>query len=272
MNYNPIYVFIDGKEPRFTNDPIIENGRTLIEFRPVFEELGLTVGWEQSTRKITGKNTGLTVEMIIGSKTAYVNGKRVSLEVAPRVVDGRTLVPLRFVAENSGKKVQWNSNVRMIIINDGNFERANFNMTINDLNQQFVNNAKNGKLGPFEHSKIVNRSLGEVVNKFGFPDRRHNGTPASDDVPAISYGNYYISFLGDYNTHHLIRPKATRIGMFFDNRVTNQMVINRLGQPDSKDYGMDAYLTYNLGQYNLVVTTNDLNSNANIQNISISRN
>ncbi|MGO4889562.1 copper amine oxidase N-terminal domain-containing protein [Anaerobacillus sp. MEB173] len=272
FDYDPIYVFIDGKEPKFTNDPIIEKGTTLIEFRPVFEELGLKVGWNQKSKKITGEKSGLKIEMTLGNKTATVNGNKVQLQVAPKVVDGRTLVPLRFVGEASGKKVQWNGNVRMILINDGKYEKINTAFTVGELNDSFLQGVANGRLGAFEYSKVVGLPLGEVVNRYGFPDARHNGTPASDDVPSIRYGNYFITFLGnDTRQHHLKRPYAYGLNLFFDENVTNRAIVNALGDPDDADYGMHAYYTYYLGNYNLVMTASSLEYSDYFYYMSISK-
>ncbi|ERN52061.1 hypothetical protein A33I_18380 [Alkalihalophilus marmarensis DSM 21297] len=60
FDHDPIYVFIDGKEPAFTNEPFFQNGTTLIEFRPVFELLGLQVGWDQ--RRLQEKNKALRLK------------------------------------------------------------------------------------------------------------------------------------------------------------------------------------------------------------------
>jgi internalin A len=112
----PIEVFIEGKKIEFTVQPTIENGTTLVPFRPVFESVGLDIVWDGTKGVVTGKKKDLTLELQLDSKTASINGKLKLLEVAPRLVDGQTVVPLRFVVEAMGKEVRWDSDTRTIQI------------------------------------------------------------------------------------------------------------------------------------------------------------
>lgn len=59
---------------------------------------------------------GLKIEMWIGNKIALVNGKTIELDIPPEIKDGRTLVPMRFVAENIGAKITWYAQEKKIII------------------------------------------------------------------------------------------------------------------------------------------------------------
>ncbi|MDQ2085854.1 copper amine oxidase N-terminal domain-containing protein [Herbivorax sp. ANBcel31] len=97
--------------------PIIENGRTLVPFRAIFEELGFDIKWDGSTRSITATRQGTEIKLQIDNKTAFVNGSSGQLDVAPTIQEDRTLVPLRFVAESSGAFVDWDGEERSISIN-----------------------------------------------------------------------------------------------------------------------------------------------------------
>ncbi len=97
--------------------PFIENGRTLVPFRTIFEELGFNVNWNGTTKSITATRQGTTINLQINNPNASVNGKTVVLDVAPTIQKDRTLVPLRFVAENSGAFVDWNAENKTITIN-----------------------------------------------------------------------------------------------------------------------------------------------------------
>jgi len=85
-------------------------------FRDIFEALGLTVAWDASTRTVTGTKEGKTIQLFIGSNIAIVDGQTVSLDAPPVVVKGTTLAPLRFVAEASGLKVQWDGAKNQVLI------------------------------------------------------------------------------------------------------------------------------------------------------------
>jgi len=96
--------------------PMIYNSRTLIPIRAVFEAMGGTVGYNDKEQKITLKIAEKTLEMWIGKTELKLNGNTKSMDVAPMVMGGRTMVPVRFVAENFGYDVQWKETQQKIII------------------------------------------------------------------------------------------------------------------------------------------------------------
>jgi len=102
--------------------PTVYQGRTILPIRYVVEGLGGKLVFEANTKKITITMREITILMQLNVATATVNGKVVQIdpanaEVKPMVVPpGRTLVPLRFVAENLGCKVDWNANEKKITI------------------------------------------------------------------------------------------------------------------------------------------------------------
>lgn len=104
-------VRLDGKYMTFTDArPYITNGTTMLPYRAIFEALGATVGYDNSNPsriKITGSLGTNRIIMYIGEKTAYRNGVPITLREAPVIRNGRTMVPLRFVAESLGVKVTW---------------------------------------------------------------------------------------------------------------------------------------------------------------------
>ncbi|MBU8905963.1 copper amine oxidase N-terminal domain-containing protein [Desertibacillus haloalkaliphilus] len=113
---SPITVFVDGEKLEFTNDPLLENNRTIVEFRPIFEALGMSVGWEQATQKVTGEMPGTNITLTINQTTAYVNGDAQQLDVPAQILQGRTLVPLRFISEATGADVSWNQQTQTVTI------------------------------------------------------------------------------------------------------------------------------------------------------------
>ena len=66
--------------------------------------------------RVTGESDKVLITMQIGNKMAYVNGVPVSLDVPPQIIKGRTLVPIRFVSENLGAEVGWESNTKTVTI------------------------------------------------------------------------------------------------------------------------------------------------------------
>lgn len=115
-----ISVFINGLKVDFSKYdnvmPVIENGRTLVPIRAVSETLKAEVEWYDDTQEITVTKGDIFVKMAIGNSKAYVNGSEQQLDTPPTIRNGRTLVPLRFIAEALRLKVDWNEDRHTITI------------------------------------------------------------------------------------------------------------------------------------------------------------
>ncbi|MBE0450856.1 MAG: hypothetical protein IBX70_08415 [Clostridia bacterium] len=96
--------------------PIIEEGRTLVPLRAIFESLEAEVGWDPIDRKVTATKGETTIILYIGNKLASVNGLSVTLDVPPKILNERTLVPLRFVSESFGADVGWDGVNRIVTV------------------------------------------------------------------------------------------------------------------------------------------------------------
>lgn len=84
-------------------------GRSLLPMRTLFESLGATIDWNQKTKTVTAKKDQTTIVLTIGEKKAKVNGKIIQIDVPAQVIEGSTYVPVRFVTESLGAKVEWDS-------------------------------------------------------------------------------------------------------------------------------------------------------------------
>lgn len=102
-----VRVILDGELLSFDQDPIIESGRTLVPMRTIFTKLGANVDWDQKTKTVSSHRSDVEITLTIGEKQATVNGETVALDVPAQVRNGRTLVPLRFVAEAMDADVNW---------------------------------------------------------------------------------------------------------------------------------------------------------------------
>ena len=116
---NRINVKIYGMQQEFDVMPINENGRVLVPMRAIFEKLGAKVEWDDATKTVIGSKIGKEVKLTIGDTTAYVDGKAVTLDVPAKIVDGRTLVPVRFISESMGAIVSWDDATKTVIVNRG---------------------------------------------------------------------------------------------------------------------------------------------------------
>lgn len=110
--------------------PVIEDDYTLVPIRTVVESFGGWVSWEEDTQKVIIASRDSTVFVTINSKDAIVNDaegeKSVQLAVAPKIINGRTMLPLRFVSENIGLTVDWNEAEQVITITEPKSESVKF--------------------------------------------------------------------------------------------------------------------------------------------------
>lgn len=111
-------VVVNGQEQEkpLTVAPYLKNGTTFVPIRVISESLGAKVEWIPQMKGIVIEFMDKKIEMQIGSKTAIVNGKLVSIDFPPENTKGVTFVPLRFVAEAMGAKTEWIPASRDIVI------------------------------------------------------------------------------------------------------------------------------------------------------------
>lgn len=115
-----IRVFIDDKLLDFEDtDPIIENSRTLVPMRAIFEALGAGIGWDDANKTAIATKDDITISLKIDGNIGYINNKPVELDVPARIKNSRTLVPVRFVAESFNVNVTWDDTLRAVIIDIG---------------------------------------------------------------------------------------------------------------------------------------------------------
>ena len=111
-----IGIKIDGQYMYSDVEPTIIDDRTLVPMRAIFENLGADIAWDEATETVTGTRSGTTVTLTIGSTAAYVNGEEVTLDVPAMLIGDRTMVPIRFVSESLGAKVDWEAASRTVLI------------------------------------------------------------------------------------------------------------------------------------------------------------
>lgn len=109
-------VYIDNNKLVFDVPPTIVEGRTLVPLRAIFESLGIKVSWDSDTKTVMGKGNDKIIILQVDNKTAKVNDKDVNLDVPASIINGRTLVPVRFIAESTGYAVNWEAETRSVKI------------------------------------------------------------------------------------------------------------------------------------------------------------
>lgn len=119
---NDISVLIDNKPIAFDVEPKIASGRTFVPMRKIFEELGCDVEWISEEQIILATKDSSIIILKIGNNKLIIKdvlsneNKVIELDVAPFVENGRTLVPIRYVSEALSCKVDWDDQIRTVII------------------------------------------------------------------------------------------------------------------------------------------------------------
>lgn len=179
-----ITITVDGRKLASDTPPVIEQGRVLVPLRALFEALGASVEWDGKTQTVTGRKGSTTVRLVIGQKTAYVNGSPVTLDVPGKIIDGRTMVPLRFIGESLGADVDWDGATRTVIVRTGTdaVPALQKRITIKDSYGRTVR-------VPCPPRRIVsvNSDVTEVICAFG-EEKRIVGVADTADFPPVVKG------------------------------------------------------------------------------------
>jgi|GEM_PF-946851 len=213
--------------------PFIENSRTMVPVRGVMEQIGAVVEWDADNMAVNVASDGINIRLTIGNDIAKITKnvagvtieEEVKLDVAATIVEGRTFVPARFVAETLGARVDWDAtnNVVSICTEENNLiigiERpVNYEIIQAETieNQQLIKwyeeNHKNEGIYQFTEGKLHyvlvaggERSTGgyemkinsitQVSEKITYIDAQLI-TPAKDDfvTQAITYPHTLVRF------------------------------------------------------------------------------
>ncbi|MCY9657665.1 stalk domain-containing protein [Paenibacillus chondroitinus] len=101
---------------KFDAPPVIINGQAYLPIRSVSESFGAAVDWDQDTLTVTVSTEYRTITSRISEDKAYVDGDPVQIDGPAYLLEGRTYVPLRFIAESLGLQVDWNAPTQIIQI------------------------------------------------------------------------------------------------------------------------------------------------------------
>mgnify|MGYP003319218900 CR=1 FL=1 len=111
-----ITVKVNGNEVDFPDQyPVIRNNRTLVPVRFVAEALGYDVDWNAEERSVL--IDGGKIVLYIGSDKAFLDGVQTTLDVEPVIINNRTMIPLRIVAETLNCTVDWFETNRTVLVN-----------------------------------------------------------------------------------------------------------------------------------------------------------
>ncbi|WP_170291694.1 copper amine oxidase N-terminal domain-containing protein [Heliobacterium mobile] len=134
---NTIKLIVDGTYVQSDVAPLLVNNRALVPIRVVSERLGAHVDWDPNTSTATIQSGNRVIYLTAGSSTADIDGKTVYLDPPPQLMEGRLMVPLRFISESLGKNVYydatfldeptvWVSTENLLSLDDVNVNDGNY--------------------------------------------------------------------------------------------------------------------------------------------------
>lgn len=113
-----IKVLVNGTQVEFDVQPFIENERTLVPMRAIFEALGAEVAWDEDDRTVISYDpvSDVSITMQADSDVMFVDEEAVTIDVPAKIVSDRTFVPLRAISESMNSTVDWDDATRTITI------------------------------------------------------------------------------------------------------------------------------------------------------------
>ena len=102
-----IRVFYNGSELEFDYRPQAINGRIMVPVSGIFKYLGINVNWDPDTKTVNAWNEETSISFVIGSNRAIVNGQERILDVPAMAINGKTMVPVRFLSDSMGYNIVW---------------------------------------------------------------------------------------------------------------------------------------------------------------------
>lgn len=205
-----IKVLLNDKELKFDVSPTIMNNSVMVPMRQIFEYLGAQVDWKASTKNVIGyrrykNSSNIFIKLKIGEDVAYNNGRKMHLISPPTIIDGRTLVPVRFISESFGLEVNWDQETQTVILSyDGNFSEGKISLDYTEYKPRFFDHGVKIMI-PDYWKKL------EGNNIFGFKDEFEDikmqvyDVDIDTDLPLKYIIEEYKSILvNDYNDNIII--------------------------------------------------------------------
>lgn len=183
--------------------PLIVSDRTLVPVRAIMESLGGSVSWDGDTKTASISYNSSTIELTIDNTTAFIDGSEYTLDSPATIINGRTMLPIRFVSEGLGFSVDWDSSSKTITITvEDSAEITEQNTEQNTdqteagstqtaevwLNTEHATDDENAPVVYFTN-EISSDAIMEIYSKLGFEPE---GNVAIKLSTGEAGGNYYL--------------------------------------------------------------------------------
>jgi len=158
--------------------PVVINGVTLVPVRVISEAFGADVTWNEELKLVTLTYSGVNIMLYIDNKTAIVDGNEITLLEAPRIINSRTMVPLRFITENFGADVDYQSDTKLItvikeIVSENSIK--DFGLVLKKTNKTKVGDSYHSWSMDFPKTlKLEYRNFTGTINAFSAVDESYS--------------------------------------------------------------------------------------------------
>lgn len=243
--------------------PIEINGRVLVPVRAIFEKLEATVTYDEATDTATAVNDDeRTVVIRNNDNVAYINGVPYTLDVPATIINGRFLVPVRFVSEAFKATVGWNEHRQKVTVNGS-------------APQYIASHGLDNELFAYELIQSGDDGAGNVISKAFDGDYSSRwGVLHDPENPGKAYGIIYLGKLREIESVYISHSVGKERVYTFDIYVSNDGENFTLVKEDLKSSGttteLEEYKVNAKGRYiKIVGKGNSVNNWMNIQEIAI---
>ncbi|MDQ0194504.1 N-acetylmuramoyl-L-alanine amidase family protein [Paenibacillus wynnii] len=192
------HISLDGKELVISNDAQVQivNGTVMVPLRLVAEQLGYAVKWDNVTKTATIEQAGTILKLVLDNPNAEASGRQVKLDTPPFLSGNITLVPLRFVGEETGTKVGWDNPTKTVYLTSPLKAPESSGTQVTPLDTTMVNEANGSgaaltSLSFMENKLLINMTGTVTPSVFAI----NNKDRIVIDLPDTSYSPSFIQGL-----------------------------------------------------------------------------
>ena len=189
--HNPIMTVNNEQQPIDENGttPVIKGDRTLVPVRAIIEALGGSVTWNGELRETMLTYKGDVIRLTVNSEKAYFNDLEYMLDTPPAIINGRTMLPIRFIAESFGFETDWNGETRTVTINvnlKDNMDGGITDMITNTESNTIATEAKSSLPVVYMTTDITPEALVKIYEKLDFNAEGNVAVKMSTGEPPAS--------------------------------------------------------------------------------------
>lgn len=139
-NEKPITIIINEKEIQPPVAPVLLQGTTLVPARAIFQEMGAEVKWEPKAKKVIITTEEQEIVLVVNDTKAIVDGKEELMEKPAKIINGSTMIPIRFISEQIGMNVEWNKEKFLIQITKKEKQVTSDSLKVESISWERIDN------------------------------------------------------------------------------------------------------------------------------------